>query len=439
MGFFSKAPTTHAPPPRAQTTPPISPSLSPDSRRRETLPKQWRRDNRDEEEDAPVRRTCCAKFAMCVLCLILIGVAGGLIIWHFLSSNNRALVKEGIGVAGSKPLSLPGYTSASTIPTYQFNQCAPNNTANCCNGVDTICDFRVNEILFASLHNGQSSEDEGFLVVGNQEFKFELAFQAGFRGMKVEMAMCNGELWMIHGVCSMGHRDPYTAFHDITTFLENNPREVLIIQLEFFEIAGVPVSLEHVYNVMQNASLTDYLYIKPNPAAYWPTLRDLINNNTRLLLFYYGAQPCTSQTPCPTGFYEWFYYGAETQYNFPTIESLNNISYSCNITRGYGGYEDFFAINNFITDILPSKPDAEIINQKAFVEKHMHECDKFNNLSTSIIFVDFWNYGNLVEIQQEYNIALGNGSVVAKRKALRRLNEALVKTQQYSKPREISS
>lgn len=376
-----------------------------------------------------------------LLCFIILIAVGAILVWHFLPANNKALVKQGVsnspvtiptgggsGGGSSSSSSSSTSTQSSPLPNYTFNQCSSNNINNCCNGVDTICDLKVNEILIASVHNGQSSVDEGFYLVANQQYKFEIALEAGFRGMKVELGMCNGQILMIHGVCSLGSRDPLQAFQDLASFFAKNPREVFVLQLEFQVIDNVAVNINDVYALMKQANLTQYIYVKPDPAAYWPTMRELINNNTRLLTFTYGGPSCMSSDPCPTGIYNWFYYGMETQYTFTDVAALENISYACNITRGQGGYGDFFAVNNFITDILPSKTDAQIVNQKPFVVAHMDACAKYNNHSVNIIFVDFWNYGNLVQVQQKYNMALGNGTAHQRRLLRQRLTQALAAT-----------
>lgn len=362
---------------------------------------------------------------MMVLCIILVGVAGGILIWQLLPTSDKQLIKEGIGVAGSKPVSIPGLAKQPPVPEYQFNQCAPNNIDNCCNGVETICDLRVSDVMFASLHNGHSSEDDGFLVAGNHEFKFELALQTGYRGLNLDLAMCEGKLLMIHGKCSLGSRDPLIAFQNIATFLQNNPRDVLLITMELVTINHVQVRLNDIFALMQTAGLTKYLYWHTNPTSNWPTMRQLIEADTRVLIFFYGGPSCrTTSLSCPPGFNEWFYYAAETEFEFPTVNALQNISSSCKITRGAGGYMEFFAVNNFVTNILPSKTAAAMVNKQDFLLKHIDACAEMNNMTVNVVFIDFWNIGNLVQVAQEYNTALGNGTFRQRKHMLRRLLKA---------------
>jgi len=37
-------------------------------------------------------------------------------------------------------------------PPYIFNQC-PDDASECCNGLESNCDLRINEMLYASVHN----------------------------------------------------------------------------------------------------------------------------------------------------------------------------------------------------------------------------------------------------------------------------------------------
>lgn len=85
---------------------------------------------------------------------------------------------------------------------------------------------------------------------------------------------------------------------------------------------------------------------------------------------------------------------------------------------------EFFAVNNFVTNILPSKTAAAMVNKQDFLLKHIDACAEMNNMTVNVVFIDFWNIGNLVQVAQEYNTALGNGTFRQRKHMLRRLLKA---------------
>lgn len=64
----------------------------------------------------------------------------------------------------------------------------------CCNGLENICDLRVNEILFASLHDGMTEFEDGNFVRIHQQFEIERALEAGYRAFKLDVCKCDGKL-----------------------------------------------------------------------------------------------------------------------------------------------------------------------------------------------------------------------------------------------------
>ena len=90
-----------------------------------------------------------------------------------------------------------GMTTSAPTET-PFMQC-DETSENCCNGLDGLCDLRANEIMYATLHNGMSTVDDGFFVGANHESPLEEALEAGYRGLNLDICNCGGELNFCHG------------------------------------------------------------------------------------------------------------------------------------------------------------------------------------------------------------------------------------------------
>ena len=102
--------------------------------------------------------------------------------------------------------------------SFAFMQCE-DESLNCCNGLDTICDFRVDEIFYASVHNAMATFEDGSVFAPNHQFQLEGALEAGYRGINLDVCNCNGEYQLCHGICNIGARNPAETFRSINSFL----------------------------------------------------------------------------------------------------------------------------------------------------------------------------------------------------------------------------
>jgi hypothetical protein len=340
-----------------------------------------------------------------------------------LSNNSTSFGKKPTTAPLTTVSPAPGGGGATTVPT-----AAPTVTGyQACNGLESLCDVRANLVLYAMLHNAVSSKQDGVTLLANQELQLETALEQGWRGINYDIGKCSefattnsssttsnsssstSAVRLVHGICGLGTRDPVEVLTHIVEFLQKRPNEVLLMPVEIDNMLdGGAVSLAEIYAVMQQVTgFTDLLYQHPGPGTPWPTLRELIAQNTRILFFQYNAaESCSdSGSTCPPGFHDWFVYAAETAFQFESVAAVENTTASCAITRGASGERDFFGINIFTE--IPSKANCEQLNAATFVEKHLSACSKLNNnLRPSAVLVDYWNVGDVQSVVQQYNAKL---------------------------------
>jgi hypothetical protein len=351
------------------------------------------------------------------LFILLVIIAVSVTIAKVVSDPSPSEVKfTGAPFGGSSPVTAPisapiateSPTNAPTTPGYQA-----------CNGYESLCDFPVNNALFATLHNAIASTEDGFVIFPNQALKLETALESGWRGLNFDIGKCSEytdqPVRLVHGVCSLGTRDPIEVFSNILTFLQDNPNEVLLMPLQIDNsLDGGAITFNEIYAVLQQVNgLTSSLYQHPGVGTPWPTLRELIAAGTRILLFFYnGDTSCAELSDCPLGFHDWFTYAGETAFEFSSAEEIQDTASACLITRGSQGARDFFGINIFTE--LPSSDTSEIVNAADFVQAHLDNCTQFNApLQPSLILVDFWNIGNVQSVVSTYNGRLANTTMTA--------------------------
>jgi hypothetical protein len=347
-----------------------------------------------------VRRFVCGTAFM-----ILLAIAGGLILWRFLPDKKKEVVA---GIADNGFHLRPDPTRQAPPPSYQFVQCADPTGPDCCNGLSNTCDLRVDEIMYAGIHNAQSSVQNGFRFAPNHQYDAISALDYGYRLINFDLGVCSMGLALVHGLCKLGTIDPKDIFQRLHEWLNEHPNEVVLIPIQITnEAGGGAVDLGKFYNLLDTIDgFTDRLYTKPI-GELWPTLRELIQWDQRVLIFHYNGPTCVlPEVQCPPGLdNDWFRYAAETPFSFTSINDLNNEANSCKVTRGRVN-NPFFALNAFL-----SVPDPSVqvnqINKKEYLQQHIQSCSELNGGRTvTTVFIDFWESSDLPEVVQLHNSRL---------------------------------
>ncbi|KAG0583962.1 hypothetical protein KC19_3G175400 [Ceratodon purpureus] len=122
----------------------------------------------------------------------------------------------------------------------------------------------------------------------NQEDSVTDQLNNGVRGLMLDMYDFRNDIWLCHSF--QGTCYEFTAFRpanktlaEIKTFLDANPNEVITIFIEDYVHAPNGIS-----RLFTNAGLMKYwmpVAMMPSNGKPWPTLREMIQRNHRLLVF----------------------------------------------------------------------------------------------------------------------------------------------------------
>ena len=197
----------------------------------------------------------------------------------------------------------PPTAAPTTTPLfdYQFIQC-DDVTTNCCNGLSEICDLGVNDVLWATSHNAHSTKEGNFPFGYNHLYNLEQSLEAGYRGISIDVCNCGDDYQLCHGVCDIGAQSPITVFGRILQFLEDNPSEIIMINLEVNSNAqgGSDVSLDTFASLLSdNVDGFDDMLYAHDVTQPWPTLQTLIDLKKRLLLFHLNGPNTCANGACP--------------------------------------------------------------------------------------------------------------------------------------------
>ncbi|CAJ1946391.1 unnamed protein product [Cylindrotheca closterium] len=281
-------------------------------------------------------------------------------------------------------------------------------TSNVCNGVNGLCGFSVNEILYGMVHNAMSSPSHGFTIFSNHENDPIVAsLDAGYRGISLDICRCNGQLVFCHGSslvgCGVGSRNATETFQQIDDWLEANPREVVVFFLQVNNGAGggaADISLQDVESILSN-SFKSKMYQHDNVA--WPTLGEMVQDCKQIIFFYTSGPNGNPPNGNPNGIHFFFDYASQTSFSHRSVESLQGAP-----CEAIGTQQDFYLFNDFILDngIAPSKAAAQTINTGTFVEPILEQCQSVFDHPVNFVSVDFWSHGDLSDFIPTYNAGL---------------------------------
>jgi hypothetical protein len=299
-----------------------------------------------------------------------------------------------------------------------------------CNGFPQLCDRRIDQVVFAGAHNAMSSQDVPGWMFPHHEAGIRQMLQDGIRALLVDVhygfaggariktdmrTQPNADtikgaigdegyaaamrirdrlvgvdesrrgLYFCHGFCELGAYPVLPALRDMRDFLVTHPDEIVIIIVED------TVSPQDLASEFDKAGLANLIYME-SPIPQWPTLRQLIERDRRVLVFTESGRPgVTWLRPAFESF-------GETPYTFHKVEE-----FSCRANRGGEGGQ-LLQINHWIdTTPTPRPSNATIVNAYSFLLARAEQCASERRHLPNLIAVDFYKTGDLFNVVNKLN------------------------------------
>jgi hypothetical protein len=257
-----------------------------------------------------------------------------------------------------------------------------------CNGMATLCNKKYDEVAYLTTHNAFNSDEDNFLYP-NQNLNITSQLNDGVRALMIDVYDVAGTPTVYHGSSFLGSA-PFSSFLiDIKTFLDTNPNEIVTIILECYTTAN---QIEIDINF---SGLSNYLYTHTSPN--WPTLQNMIDNGTRLVVFSDMNDANPTQ--------EWYHYiwnhAVETHF---TTNSLSD--FNCNFNRGDSS-NDLFILNHFVTDSnlgIGLESEAITANTNPFFINRVIQCYEEKAKFPNFITIDFYDKGDGFQVVNQLNM-----------------------------------
>ena len=319
-------------------------------------------------------------------------------------------------------------------------------TIDACNGAAALCGRRLDEVVLAGTHNSMASADVSSWLFPQQERGMVAQLADGVRAllidvhygtpvgdrvrtdltdgaqraaaeralgpegtaaaMRVRDRLVGGEagdrgLYLCHGFCELGALRLDRALGAIRDFLAAHPNEVVVLVIEDYV---APADLARAFEA---SGLAELVYRgeagRPGaPEAPWPTLRELIARDERVVALIESGRPGVPWL-LPA-----FAVVQETPYTFPAGRD----TLSCAPNRG-GTSGSLLLVNHWIeTTPAPRPSNAAVVNAFDVLVERAQRCERARGRRPNILAVDFYRTGGLLPATRALNgLAGGRGRV----------------------------
>ncbi len=304
-----------------------------------------------------------------------------------------------------------------------------------CNGYRPLCDRPLNAVVFPATHNSMGTSTERGWLFASQDGGIPEQLSAGIRGLLIDthygVSTPKGvatvltaqtrklatvvdrvgpgfistvdrlraniglnpsgprQVFLCHAFCEVGATSARVAFGQIRDFLVEHPEQVVLMSIED-DVS--PATTEAAF---ADSGLLDLVYSDP-AAPSWPTLRQLIEQDRRLIVF--GE----NDTDDLAWYRPQFKALEETPFHFSSAAELADAS-SCRPNRGGTG-KSLFLVNNWVdTSPAPRPSNAKVVDAYETLLGRARRCQAERHHVPNLIAVDFYKVGDVLRVAATLN------------------------------------
>ncbi len=253
-----------------------------------------------------------------------------------------------------------------------------------CNGSIDLCARRFDEVSYATTHNAMSNAEESW-VEPNQNLGIARQLDAGVRGLMLDIHEWGEDVLLCHGPCPLGSLPLVEGLQRIGRFLRTHRGEVITIIFESY------VPAPRVATAFAGADVETFVHAHA-PGTPWPTLRELIDADERLVVF---------TDDDGGGTYDWYMnvwaHAFDNPYAAETVDEM-----TCDGGRGDDA-NPLFILNHFLSAPLAQPDTAPTVNANPFLVDRARMCMTARAHLPNFVTVDFYDQGDLFDAVAQLN------------------------------------
>jgi len=260
-----------------------------------------------------------------------------------------------------------------------------------CNGHDELCDRQYSNITFVGSHD---SAFVGELPVDNQYLSITDQLDLGVRFLQAQTHSDDGGIELCHTYCWEKDAGPLSDYlQSISDWMGSNSDEVVTLLLT----NGDAIAVTDFDSVFEDTGLKDYVYTPDGVISKdeWPTLQELINNGTRLIvLMDYNS----NQDDVP-------YILDEFSFFWETTYGVTDSSFpDCDVDRPSGGDPTKLMgimnhmLNYEVVDVtFPDMDAASNTNSESSIGAEIDLCISQHSVQPNVVLLDWINIGQAID------------------------------------------
>jgi hypothetical protein len=318
---------------------------------------------------------------------------------------------------------------------------APALAVEGCNGHAALCDRSLDQITLPATHNSMSVPEPGWFA-SLQERPIAGQLEDGIRGLLIDThyadLLPNGRtrtyfggaaefrqaisqdgvsdesvraaerlrsragfqgkgkrgVYLCHTFCELGSTPLADVLDDIHDFLVTHPEDVLVV------VNQDAITPEDFVAAVRAAGLDRYAFAPPG-SGRWPTLREMIDHDQRLVML---AEDHAGAAPWYQPAYERLL--QETPFKFTEPAQLtepSKLEASCRANRGRPD-APLFLLNHWInSDPVPRPANAVAVNAYEPLLRRARTCERLRGRRVNLLAVDFYKRGDLFRVVDTLN------------------------------------
>jgi hypothetical protein len=318
-----------------------------------------------------------------------------------------AVLAIGCSHADSPASAAPdaGGTGDAAVPSSLAQTCMRGARSTAipatCNGATELCARTYDKATTPMTHNAMSNAEDGF-ASPNQSHAIGRQLADGVRGMMLDLHYYDvdsnenvadhsdgktavDQVYLCHTACALGHTRLLDGLCVITNFLDQNPGEIFSV---IFENYSTDADTDAV---LRASGLADYAYVHAKGTP-WPTLRELIDTNKRVVVFLEqgGGTPAYLHRAYADEMWD-------TPYSFTKKED-----FSCALGRGSKS-NALFLVNHWLSNPFGDIAYAREVNTSAVLGGRITKCTTEASRTPTFVSVDFYDVGDLFGVVKKTN------------------------------------
>ncbi|KAG6231397.1 hypothetical protein E4U34_004894 [Claviceps purpurea] len=267
-----------------------------------------------------------------------------------------------------------------------------------CNGHHELCQRRYSEVTFIGSHN---SAFVGPTPSHNQYVSVTRQLQLGVRFLQAQTHDKAGTIEMCHTYCwELDSGSLAMYLREIGTWMDDHPNEVVTLLLT----NGDAIPVREFDVVFESTGLKKHVFHPQRrimPKMEWPTLGELIDAKTRLVVFmdYHTDRGRFDYIISQFDHFWETPYGI-TNKRFPTCRVDRPLFGDPHRLMGIMNHMLNFRIGNVV---FPDQVDAKTTNSLASITKQVNLCESQGKPQPNVILLDYVNVGDAQQAQLAFN------------------------------------